>query len=144
MLINGSWLQCPDGFVRPVLRGKILGVDGRWVPASFLVDVAADRTVFSANILGALHLMAVATQDMLGGVGGIAPSIVVETQICLFTHAVAEVHFRGRFAAVTDPHSLEMSVLGRDITDLFAVIVDRPGDVVCLLGQKHKYTIVEQ
>jgi len=35
-----------------------------------------------------------------------------------------------------------MSVLGRDILDLFAVIVDRPGDVVCLVGQRHRYQIV--
>ncbi len=34
-----------------------------------------------------------------------------------------------------------MSVLGRDITDLFAAIVDRPGNVVCLLGQNHRYKI---
>jgi hypothetical protein len=34
-----------------------------------------------------------------------------------------------------------MSVLGRDITNLFGVIVDRPGDVVCLVGQGHRYLI---
>jgi hypothetical protein len=34
-----------------------------------------------------------------------------------------------------------MSVLGRDITNLFAVIVDRPGDAVCLVGQGHLYLI---
>jgi hypothetical protein len=34
-----------------------------------------------------------------------------------------------------------MNVLGRDIAGLFAVVVDRPGNVVCLLGQRHRYTI---
>jgi hypothetical protein len=34
-----------------------------------------------------------------------------------------------------------MCVLGRDVSDLFTVIVDRPGNVVCLLGQRHRYTI---
>jgi hypothetical protein len=34
------------------------------------------------------------------------------------------------------------SVLGRDITGLFAVIVDRPGDLVCLVGQRHRYSII--
>jgi hypothetical protein len=29
-----------------------------------------------------------------------------------------------------------------DITGLFAVIVDRPGDLVCLVGQRHRYSIV--
>jgi len=35
----------------------------------------------------------------------------------------------------------DMSLLGRDITDLFAAIVDRPGNFVCLLGQNHRYKI---
>jgi hypothetical protein len=35
----------------------------------------------------------------------------------------------------------ENLVLGRDITGLFAVIVDRPGDVVCFIGQQHHYVI---
>jgi len=42
---------------------------------------------------------------------------------------------------ITDPASLDMSVLGRDILNLFAVIVDRPQDVVCLLTQDHVYEI---
>ena len=36
-----------------------------------------------------------------------------------------------------------MSVLGRDITNLLAVIIDRPHDVICLLGQRHRYMITE-
>ena len=38
------------------------------------------------------------------------------------------------FAAFTQTESLDMRVLGRDILNLFALIVDRPRDVVCLLG----------
>ncbi|HKI32183.1 MAG TPA: hypothetical protein VKA46_09970 [Gemmataceae bacterium] len=53
------------------------------------------------------------------------------------------VSFKGRFLAATDPTTLDMSVLGREITNLFAVIVDRPGDVVCLLGGGHRYQIVQ-
>ena len=43
---------------------------------------------------------------------------------------------------ITSQEQLEMSVLGRDITDLFALIVDRPRDLVCLIGQRHSYNIV--
>ena len=39
------------------------------------------------------------------------------------------------FYVLTDPSALDMSVLGRDLLNLFALIVDRPGDRVCLLGQ---------
>ena len=35
--------------------------------------------------------------------------------------------FRGQYAAVTELEALDMSVLGRDITGLFAVVVDEPG-----------------
>ena len=49
--------------------------------------------------------------------------------------------FRGRYFAVPEPEALDMSVLGRDITGLFALIVDRPGDLVGLLSQRHRYTI---
>jgi hypothetical protein len=37
-----------------------------------------------------------------------------------------------------------MCVLGRDIMNLFAVIVDRPGDLVCMIGRGHRYTITAQ
>ena len=39
--------------------------------------------------------------------------------------------------------ALDISVLGRDITESFAVIVDQPGDVVSLLAQMHRYSIVQ-
>ena len=48
--IDGEWLLCDDGIVRPVIRGEILDSDGLWVPSAFLVDTGADRTVFSAEV----------------------------------------------------------------------------------------------
>lgn len=141
MRINGEWLLCDDGIVRPVIRGEILAGNGSWQRAEFLVDTGADRTVLSAPILTALGLQPLATQEGIGGLGGRVHSVVVETQI-RFTHEVlSKVSFRGRYAAVTELEALDMSVLGRDITGLFAVIVDQPSEVVCLLGQRHRYRI---
>ena len=54
MQINGEWLLCDDGIVRPVIRGHILDGHGAWIHAPFLVDTGADRTVFSAPVLAAL------------------------------------------------------------------------------------------
>jgi hypothetical protein len=51
--------------------------------------------------------------------------------------------FRGEYAAFTSLEAIDISVLGRDIMEMFAVIVDRPGEVVCLLGQRHCYIITE-
>jgi len=70
--------------------------------------------------------------------------MLVETQIEIQRDDGGIAAFRGQFAALTDPEALDMSVLGRDISNLFAVIVDRPGDVICLLGQQHRYVITQQ
>jgi predicted aspartyl protease len=141
MRIDGRWLLCDDGFVRPVIRGEILANSGVWVSAEFLVDTGADCTVISALTLAALELPPTAAQTRLGGVGGVADSLVVETQIRFSRETGSKVLFRGQYAAFSQVESLDMCVLGRDVTDLLAVVVDRPGDVVCLLGQRHRYTI---
>ncbi len=143
MQIRGIWLVCDDGIVRPVIHGEVLAADGSWAQTPFLVDTAADRTAFSADILEALQLPRQAAPAALGGVGGGADSVVVETQVQLPPENGDKVVLRGSFAAFTSPAALDMSVLGRDVTIFFAVIVDRPGDVVCLLGQRHRYVITE-
>ena len=141
MRIDGEWLLFDDGIARPVIRGEILTGGGFWQPAEFLVDTGADRTVFSAATLAQLGLHPLAPQERIAGVGGVADAVVVETQLRLTRETASTVVFRGQFAAVTEIEALDVGVLGRDITGLFAVIVDRPRDVVCLLGQWHRYTI---
>jgi hypothetical protein len=48
----------------------------------------------------------------------------------------------GTIAAFTDPSTLDMSVLGRDIMMYhFALIVERQQEVVCLLGPGHRCKI---
>jgi hypothetical protein len=141
MLFGGTWHLCDDAFVRPVLRCEIQAADGTWHQAPFLIDTGADRTVLSADVARPLGLSANASSDRLGGVGGAADSVVFQTKIAMRREDGSAVHFDGQFAAFTDPSSLDMSVLGRDITNLFAVIVDRPQDVVCLIGREHRYRI---
>ncbi len=77
----------------------------------------------------------------MGGVGGIVASILVETQIRLTQVEGGKVTLRGQYAGVTEVDTLDMSVLGRDVMNLFAVIVDWPQQIVRLLGQRHQYTI---
>jgi Aspartyl protease len=144
MRIDGEWLLCDDGVRRPIIRGEILTGSGSWEPTEFLTDTGADRTVFSASLLAVLHLQAAVSQHRLGGVGGLADAVVVETQIRFNHEEARKVVFRGQYAAVTNLEILDISVLGRDITRLFAVIIDQPGDIVCLLGQRHQYTILQR
>lgn len=51
MRIDGQWLVCDDGVMRPVIIGDIRTADGAWEQCEFLVDTGADRTVFNAAIL---------------------------------------------------------------------------------------------
>jgi predicted aspartyl protease len=141
MHIDGQWLACDDGVMRPVISGEILAGNGSWEKNEFLVDTGADRTVFSAATLAKLGLQPLAIEERISGVGGMADAVIVETQIRLTREDAGKVVFRGQYAAVTDLEALDISVLGRDIIGLFAVIVDHLHDVVCLLGQRHLYSI---
>jgi predicted aspartyl protease len=141
MLIHGKWLLCDDEALRPIFEGEVLAGDGSWAKVEFLVDTGADRTVFAAHVLRSLQLPQSANVEALGGVGGVTDSVRVETQIRFVAEEIGKITIRGQFAAFTDLAALDMSVLGRDILNLFAVIVDRPRDVVCLIGQGHQYTI---
>jgi hypothetical protein len=113
-----------------------------WQPAEFLVDTGADRTVCSAAPLSKLGLQPIVVQERLGGWGGLIDAIVVATQIQLTRETGSKVVFRSQYAAVTAFEALDICVLGRDITGLFTVLVDQPGNLLCLLGQRHPYTIV--
>jgi hypothetical protein len=142
MRFDGVWRVCDDGIVRPVLQGAVRAKNDLWIPAAFLADTAADRTVLSAEVLQALGPQPSGSAGQLEGVGGKASSVIVQTQIRLKCETGDMVLFKGHFAAVTDPAALDLCVLGRDITNLFAVIVDRPQDIVCLVGHGHRYVIV--
>jgi hypothetical protein len=143
MLLSGLFLECEDGIVRPAIEGEVLTADGIWVQAPFLLDTASDRTVLCEPVRALLNQGQVATKGFVG-IGGQAVAIVIATKIRFPTSTGGEALFDGQFSAFSDAAALDMSVLGRDIINLFALIVDRPGDVVCLLGQRHRYVIVEQ
>jgi Aspartyl protease len=144
MRFDGIWRICDDGVVRPILRGTAKAADGTWVPVPFLVDTGADRTVFCQDILSALGVQPTGVSSGIEGVGGKVETVTISTPIQLKRENGADVVFDGQWAAATDPAALDMSVLGRDLTNLFAVIVDRPRDVVCLLGGNHQYVIAEK
>ena len=143
MRIDGQWAVFADGFRRPIIRGEIRGSDDAWIEVPFLVDTGADRTVFSAGVLSKLRLKSFAAKNTISGLGGLVDSVLVETQIQLTRETGGKVIFRGQFAAIMELEALDISVLGRDITGLFAVIVDQPDDLVTLLAQRHRYSIVQ-
>src|SRR5262245_25806806 len=143
MVINGEWMICADGVSRPLIRGELQTGKGAWESVAFLVDTAADRTVLSAPVMVELELPHAAAPERLGGLGGMTEMVTVESNLRLTKQDAGKVNFRGQYAAVTDVDALDICVLGRDILGLFAVIVDEPHQVVCLLSQRHSYAIVE-
>ena|SRR5215831_17997732 len=144
MLLQGAWKLCDDGVVRPVFRGEMQSASGEWIQVPFLADCGADRTVLSANVLQVLGLQPIQQDLLLAGVGGQAASVILDTRIYLKRENGTRVVFRGQIASFTDPAALDMSVLGRDITNLFALIIDRPQDQVCMLGKGHRYIVAAE
>ena len=141
MLIVGRWLRCEDGVERPVIEANLPAADGSLRRVPFLVDTGADRTVLSAGAVQLLGLPPVGEAPSLEGVGGRVTAFLVDPVLHLPLHDGRTAVIRGPFIAVADPAILDMNVLGRDVTNQFALIVDRPGNVVCLLGQQHQYLL---
>lgn len=141
MRFNGKWFTCNDGIERPLIAGEVLGAADHWWPVRMLVDTGADQTVLSAPILQNLELPLIEPEDRIGGVGGIVDHVMVRTTLRLKRDDGGTAEIRGAFAGFRRYETLDMSILGRDVLDLFAVIVDRPGDAVCLIRQPHRYRI---
>ena len=129
MRFNGQWRRCDDGMVRPVIRGEILASDGSRHATEFLVDTGADRTVISADALKRLKLPLRDSDERIGGIGGLAESVTIAARLRLRRDDDEWVTFRGEYAACMNYEILDMSVLGRDILNLFAVIVHRAANV---------------
>jgi len=142
MLIYGQWVTCDDGIVRPIIEGEVLAADGvTWEATEFLLDTGADRTVFHSEFLTTLALPHLPAAQQLGGVGGGAITVSVGTEIRFPLYPAGTITIKGRFSAFTRQEALDTNVLGRDITNLFAVIIDKPGGSVCMLASPHHYTI---
>lgn len=145
MRINGEWYRYPDGTHRPLVTGVLRDPAGTTDGFAFLIDTGADSTVLSYEAL--IHIGAeVDTADdgpVLHGVGGPTRSVYVAATFWLLDTAGNAVPFRDRLLARPIPTGDDSCILGRDLLTHFAVIVDRPGGVVCLLHGRHRYAIQE-
>src|SRR5438132_11432317 len=83
MRVNGKWMRCDDGAIRPVVLGFVRTADGQQVEVGFLLDAGADRSVFSARFLHRLRGLEFthSPQILLSGVGVGADSITIGTEI---------------------------------------------------------------
>jgi hypothetical protein len=143
MRIVGDWFLCTDGETRPIIEGDVAAAAGAALREQFLVDTGADRTVFTAALLGALGFPPSAPPAGIGlsGVGGRQAFVLVRTTLTLYADDGVPARIQGDFAAFTDPAAADMSILGRDILDHFDAIVSRRRKEVLLLALNHNYRL---
>ena len=143
MRINGEWLLCDDGEIRPVVPGMVRLADGQWRQLPFLLDAGADRTAFSPDLLELLSPLRVTPAESLHltGIGGVANSITIETAIGFLRDDGRPVRVRGAFQVFVESEITDISVLGRDVTNNFGIIYDYPNQTVVLLASPHYYEI---
>jgi hypothetical protein len=143
MEIAGKWLVCDDGFTLPVVRMMVHGVDETHKENHLLIDTGADRTAFNGELLKKLRLPSSEppAQENLVGVGGSNRFVLVRTVLELTTIDGGSARLRGEFAAFPDPSAIDLSIIGRDILDLFDVILSRRRNEVRLLGTNHTYLV---
>lgn len=99
----------------------------------FQVDTGADRTVVTWDIFDQLGLPFQPSSQPIEGVGGVADSVDARVEIRFNRHDGSQASFTVICIVVTEQSTVEMSLLGRDITDLFALIVDGPDHAVFMV-----------
>ncbi len=146
MRIEGEWLRCDDGVVRPTVNVHVHGRDVGRESERFLVDSGADRTVLSADLLYRLNLPNESGTSDLGlfGIGGAAAFVIAHTVLELVRNDGRTVSIRGDFAAFTDSDSTDRSILGRDVLDNFDLILSRRRNEVLLLAPNHEYHVMRR
>ena len=144
MRINGEWSVGLDRVSRPMVCTSVRDQSGTPREVVFLVDTGADQTVLDFDTYLKLGLESTPNSGIeLEGVGGTTSSVVVDSQIRFLRDDGGIVVFNAEILAFTEPTSLGMNVLGRDILRFFAVIVDAESKAVCLLREPHHYVIQE-
>ena len=143
MEMCGEWRLFDDGAARPVMWARIERPAQDAIEVPLVVDTGADSTVFSAHVLPFLADLSMPPSESLRimGIGGGVEYRLLRTPLLFMGDTGQSVTVNGEFAIVTDLGASDLSVLGRDVLDNFAVIVDRPGNRVLLLSGRHRYTV---
>jgi hypothetical protein len=144
MKFDGVWIADERGVTCPVLTGAVRDDEGIVHPVPFLVDTGAELTVLSYDAVSLLEGDSIqASGYALESISGASASLRVATTVWFRNSIGQMIPFRGEFAGCADPLGMNMSLLGRDILREFALIVDRPRTVICLLTGRHTYSIQE-
>jgi predicted aspartyl protease len=141
MRITGGWYEPEEHVPRPVVIGVVQADDGQWVECPFQIDTGADTTVLTPKVLRQLGRPVSLAPKQLIGVGGAVETWQVWTTLAFIRTDGEPTVIEGAYSAFQDEGALEMSVLGYDVLRLFAVIIDRPGNTVCLVVPPSRYLL---
>jgi hypothetical protein len=67
--------------------------------------------------------------------------VLVNTVVEFTKEDGGPVRVRGEYAAFTDPAATDLSILGRDVLDLFDIIVSKRRQEVLLVAGNHRYRV---
>jgi predicted aspartyl protease len=143
MRINGEWLRCDDGVIRPVIPAAIRCTTDRSIECSFLVDTGADFTVLSAELFRDCGLTSSESPKILGGIGGVVETAQVHVTIELLKDDGKPITVAIDCFAFAADKATDIPILGRDILNLFTLVVDKESNLVCLLHGRHRAVIQE-
>ena len=141
MRIDGEWFDSDERLPQPIVIGVVQAADGQWVKCQFLIDTGSDTTVFSTAVLRHLGRPVTLAPKQLLGVGGAVETWQVWTTLAFLRTDGQLSVIEGNYSAFQVEGALEMSVLGYDVLRLFAVIVDQPGNTVCLVVPPSRYIL---
>ena len=145
MIVRGAWLQSNDGTPQPIVHVRARARDGSDIPERFLIDTGADQTVLRAGLLFALDLPLEQRQVpiKLSGIGGAVGTTFVTTRLRFERDDGLPAAMNGQFAAFTDHDVTDISILGRDVLHYFDLILSLQRNEVLLIGQRHRYVVVQ-
>jgi hypothetical protein len=122
---------------------EVEGAGGQFHSDYFLVDSGGERTVLSFALCQSLGLPGVpAPGARIIGISGVAPVVLVTSQLRFTAVDGQTVPVNGPFAAFVDPLASPHSILGRDLLDSFDLILSRRRNDVLLLSGVHSYQVL--
>lgn len=143
MRIDGQWEPVAGGHHQPTLVVFVRSSTGGWVDCTFLIDTGADNSVLTAELVRELQLPTQPPKHSLGGVGGKAPTVQVKPTFQFVRDDGGRVTLNVECFALTELGALGEPILGRDVLNLFTLVLDPSAEQVCLLHGSHRYIIQE-
>lgn len=116
-----------------------MSADGDWCPRLSSSTQARTEPYFTPQFW--IHWGS--KDGKLVGIGGGSESVWLATTLKLLCSDGVSLNINGPFPAFTDPLVTDCSILGRDVLKLFTLIADPFTKTLCLIRDRHAYTISE-